>query len=97
MKGWSFRSFVDPPGMASPDPGMRAQAVEHFKRMVEVAVALGARLVDTVSPTPFDLPVPRITDKHLHQDWGMGSRSRSELAAELGRLCAGDAALLHDL
>jgi sugar phosphate isomerase/epimerase len=71
-EGLELSEFVSTPrGMASPDPGARAQAIDHFKRMVEVAVELGARMVNTVAPTPFDLPVPRITDKHLRQDWGM--------------------------
>ena len=77
-EGLELSEFVSTPhGMASPDPEARAQAIEHFKRMVEVAVELGARMVNTVSPTPFDLPVPRITDKHLHQEWSM------ELAPDL--------------
>jgi sugar phosphate isomerase/epimerase len=69
--GLELSEFVStPPGMASPDPGVRAQAIDHFKRLVEVGVALGARLVNTVAPTPFDLPLPRITQKHLLQEWG---------------------------
>src|SRR5438552_1948351 len=71
-EGVELSEFVSTPrGMASPDPGARAHAIDHFKRMVEVAVELGARMVNTVAPTAFELPVPRITDKHLRQEWGM--------------------------
>jgi sugar phosphate isomerase/epimerase len=71
-EGLELSEFVStPPGMASPDPGVRAHAIDHFKRLVEVGVALGARLVNTVAPTPFDLPFPRITQKHLLQEWSL--------------------------
>ncbi len=71
-EGLELSEFVStPPGMASPDPSVRAHAIDHFKRLVEVGVALGARLVNTVAPTPFDLPFPRITQKHLLQEWSL--------------------------
>ncbi|HEY3231666.1 MAG TPA: sugar phosphate isomerase/epimerase [Roseiflexaceae bacterium] len=71
-EGLELSEFVStPPGMASPDPGVRAHAIDHFKRLVDVGVALGARLVNTVAPTPFDLPFPRITQKHLLQEWSL--------------------------
>jgi len=60
-----------PPGMASPDPAARDQAVEHFKRLVEVSVELGTGLVNTVAPNPFDLHIPPITQKHLRQEWSV--------------------------
>jgi sugar phosphate isomerase/epimerase len=70
-EGLELSEFVStPPGMASPDPSARASAVEHFKRQVEVGVELGAKMVNTVAPNPFDLRLPRITQKHLHQEWG---------------------------
>jgi sugar phosphate isomerase/epimerase len=72
-EGLELSEFVStPPGMASPDARAREQAVDHFKRLVEVGVELGAGLVNTVAPTPFELPFPRITHKHLLQEWGMG-------------------------
>src|SRR5262245_10088525 len=38
-EGLELSEFVSTPaGMASPDPGRREQAVEHFKRQVEVGV-----------------------------------------------------------
>ena len=69
-EGLELSEFVStPPGMASPDQAKREQAVEHFRRMVDVAVQLGANLVNTVAPTPFSQDYPRITEKHLRQEW----------------------------
>lgn len=66
----TLSEFVSTPrGMASPDAETRDQAVEHFKRMVEVAVELGTGIVNSVAPYPFDLPFPNITLKHLAQEW----------------------------
>jgi sugar phosphate isomerase/epimerase len=70
--GLELSEFVfTPPGMASPDPAARKQAVEHFKRLVELGVALGTKLVNTVAPNPFDLQFPRIMMKHVTQEWTM--------------------------
>ena len=69
-EGLELSEFVStPPGMASPDAAAREQAIEHFKRLVEVGVELGTKLVNTVAPTPFDLRFPPITLKHLRQEW----------------------------
>lgn len=68
--GLTLSEFVStPPGMSSPDANARDQAVEYCKRLVEVAVALGAPLVNGVAPYPFNLSFPRITEKHLAQEW----------------------------
>ena len=68
--GLELSEFVSTPrGMASPDPAVREQAVEHFKRPVEVTVELGTGLVNTVAPTPFELTFPRIMLKHVYQEW----------------------------
>jgi sugar phosphate isomerase/epimerase len=69
-EGLELSEFVStPPGMASPDRATRDQAVEHFRRMIDVAVELGATLVNTVAPTAFSQDYPRITEKHLRQEW----------------------------
>ena len=69
-EGVKLSEFVStPPGMSSPDPAAREQAVEHFKRLVEVGVELGTKLVNSVAPTPFAMPFPPITEKHLRQEW----------------------------
>jgi sugar phosphate isomerase/epimerase len=68
--GLELSEFVSTPkGMASPDAATRAQALDHFKRFVGVAVELGADLVNSVAPYPFDLSFPRIMSKHIHQEW----------------------------
>jgi sugar phosphate isomerase/epimerase len=61
-EGLVLSEFVStPPGMASPDKQIRDAAVEHFKRQVEVGLALGANLINSVSAYPFDIRVPHIT------------------------------------
>ena len=68
--GLELSEFVStPPGMASPDPAAREQAVEHFRRLVEVGVELGSDMVNTVAPNPLNLRFPRIMDKHVAQEW----------------------------
>jgi sugar phosphate isomerase/epimerase len=47
--------------MASPDARTRDSAVEHFKRAAEVAVELGATIMNSVSSYPFEIPAPHIT------------------------------------
>lgn len=69
-QGLELSEFVSTPhGMASPHAAERDGAVEHFKRLVEVGVELGTGLVNSVSPTPFELPFPRLTLKHVYQEW----------------------------
>lgn len=62
--------FVSTPqGMASPDPAVRAAAVEHFRAMVDVALELGTRMVNTVSPNAFGLTMPHLLKRPLAQLW----------------------------
>jgi sugar phosphate isomerase/epimerase len=71
-EGLELSEFVStPPGMASPDKKERDAAVEHFKRMVEVAVGLGTKTVNTVSVFPFAIEVPRITDRPHMQEYSV--------------------------
>jgi sugar phosphate isomerase/epimerase len=68
--GLELSEFVSTPrGMAHPEAAVRDQAVEHFKRLVEVAVELGTNTVNSVAPYPFDLAFPRLMDKHIYQEW----------------------------
>jgi sugar phosphate isomerase/epimerase len=61
-EGLLLSEFVSTPrGMASADKRVRDAAVEHFKRQVEVGVALGTGIINSVSSYPFDIPVPPIT------------------------------------
>ncbi len=71
-EGLVLSEFVSTPrGMAHPDAKVREAAVDHFKRLIEVGVALGTEIVNTVSPYPFDLPFPRITALPLVQELKM--------------------------
>jgi sugar phosphate isomerase/epimerase len=68
--GLTLSEFVSTPeGMANPDATVRNQAVDHFKRLVEVGVELGAPVVNSVAPYPFELSFPRLMQKHLAQEW----------------------------
>lgn len=61
-EGLLLSEFVSTPkGMASPDKGDRDAAVEHFKRAVEVGVALGTGIMNSVASYPFEIPAPHIT------------------------------------
>lgn len=68
-EGLELSEFVSTPkGMSHPDAAMRADAVEHFKRMLEVADGLGTKMVNSVSVYPFAIEFPRITDRPLMQE-----------------------------
>jgi sugar phosphate isomerase/epimerase len=71
-EGLELSEFVStPPGMASSEKKERDAAVEHFKCMVDVAVGLGTRTVNTVSVFPFAIEVPRITDRPHVQEYSV--------------------------
>jgi sugar phosphate isomerase/epimerase len=71
-EGLELSEFVStPPGMASFEKKERDGAVEHFKRMVEVAIGLGTNTVNTVSVFPFAIEVPRITDRPHMQEFSV--------------------------
>ncbi len=61
-------SVSTPKGMSHPDASVRAGAIEHFKRMLEVADALGTKLVNSVSVYPFAIEFPSITARPLMQE-----------------------------
>jgi sugar phosphate isomerase/epimerase len=68
-EGLELSEFVSTPrGMADPDAHVRAQSVEHFKRMLDVADGLGTKMVNSVSVHPLNLDFPRITDRPLMQE-----------------------------
>ncbi len=68
-QGMRISEFVhSPAGAADPDATRRRQAVEGFKRACDVAVALGTGIINSVVPTPFGLPMPRMQDMPLQQE-----------------------------
>jgi sugar phosphate isomerase/epimerase len=54
---------VNNAGVASGDPATRRAAVDMFKAGVDTGVALGATIINTVTHVPFDIELPRITDR----------------------------------
>jgi sugar phosphate isomerase/epimerase len=68
--GLELSEFVSTPrAMAGADLKARDQALDHFKRMVDVALNLGTNMVNSVAPYPFDLTFPRMMLKHVYQEW----------------------------
>lgn len=62
-EGVELSEFVSTPrDLASPDAKKREESVDHFKKLVEVGVALGTKIVNSVAPNPFSMDLPRITD-----------------------------------
>jgi len=69
-EGLALSEFVfTPPGLASLDAARRNEAVEHFQRAADVAVALGTDTINTVAPYPCDITVPPLTARPLAQTW----------------------------
>lgn len=60
-----------PRGLASADKGARRQAIDSFKRAVDVGAALGADLINSLGAYPFDLTAPRMTDRPHTQAFRM--------------------------
>ena len=93
--GLELSEFVSTPrGMAHPDAAFRDQAVEHFKRVTEVAAALGTSIVNAVAPYPFDIRFPNIMLKHTIQEWTLDldpgldwQRNWADYVAVTRRLC----------
>jgi sugar phosphate isomerase/epimerase len=105
--GMGLSEFVhSPAGAADPDAAKRRQSVEHFKRAVAVAAELGTGIVNSVVPTPFGLPMPRMQDMPLTQElsvdipkglnWAEGYEAYVDTLGELTRV-AEDAGLKYAL
>ena len=63
-EGLELSEFVSTPrGMSSPNKKERDSAVDHFKRLCEVGIALGTAMVNSVSSHPFDIEFPWIADR----------------------------------
>lgn len=97
-QGIGLSEFVhSPAGAADLDAARRRKAVEDFKRAAEVALELGTGLINSVVPTPFGLPMPRMQDMPLTQelsvdiprglDWAEGYRVYVDTLGQLVRVC----------
>lgn len=58
-----------PRGLASPEEGIRRRAVESFGRAVDVGVALGAKLMNSVGALPLETPTPHMVDRPQMQQF----------------------------
>jgi sugar phosphate isomerase/epimerase len=66
--GLELTEFVSTPqGMASLRKKDQDDALSHFKKLVEVGSELGTKIVNSVSPWPFDTPMPRLMQRPLMQ------------------------------
>lgn len=97
-EGLELSEFVSTPrGMSHPDPAIRAQALDHFKRMLDVADALGTNMVNSVSTYPFAIEFPSITARPLMQeqlvnipsglDWKQNFLDYCDILRQCGELC----------
>jgi sugar phosphate isomerase/epimerase len=69
-QGLELSEFVSTPrGLSNPDKKDRDASVDYFKRMVEVSVELGTKIVNSVSVHPFGLDFPRITALPASQEF----------------------------
>jgi len=68
--GVSLSEFVTTSGrMLSGDSGERQACLDHFRRCCDVAAEFGTRMINTVCPTPFALPVPPLKLLPTSQVW----------------------------
>ncbi len=98
-EGLTLSEFVSTPGgLASADPAARAAGLDHFKRTVEVAHALGTGIVNSVVAAPFDLRFPVLLELPQTQqvtvelpaglDWRAGFESYVEMLSRCCEVCA---------
>jgi sugar phosphate isomerase/epimerase len=99
-QGMGISEFVhSPAGAADVDAAKRKQSVEDFKRAVAVAKELGTDLINSVVPTPFGLPMPRMQDMPLTQelsvdiphglDWSEGYKAYVDTLGQLTHVAEG--------
>jgi len=74
-EGIALSQFVSTPlGLSHPDASQREAAIGHFRHAIEVGVALGSPIINSVSAWPFALrqgsDFPRIVTKPLVQSFG---------------------------
>jgi sugar phosphate isomerase/epimerase len=97
-EGLELSEFVSTPkGMSHPDAEVRAEAIDHFKRMLEVADGLGTKMVNSVSVYPLAIEFPGITARPLMQeqlvdipsglDWKRNFADYCDVLRECASLC----------
>lgn len=106
-EGMELSQFVSTPSlMASPVVRERKEALEHFKKLVEVGSELGAKIVNSVAPYPFSMDFPPITERPLVQeqiidipgnlDWSKNWEDYIEALRECALICE-DAGIRYSL
>lgn len=106
-EGLELSQFVSSPSMmASPVESKRKEALEHFKKLVEVGKELGTKIVNSVAPYPFSMDFPRITERPLVQeqtvdipgnlDWSKNWEDYIEVLKECASICE-DAEIQYSL
>ncbi len=106
-EGMELSQFVSTPSlMASPVVRERKEALEHFKKLVEVGSELGAKIVNSVAPYPFSMDFPPITERPLVQeqiidipgnlDWSKNWEDYIEALRECASICE-DAGIRYSL
>lgn len=106
-EGMELSQFVSTPSlMASPVERERKEALEHFKKLVEVGSELGAKIVNSVAPYPFSMDFPPITERPLVQeqiidipdnlDWSKNWEDYIEALRECASICE-DAGIRYSL
>jgi sugar phosphate isomerase/epimerase len=97
-EGVKLSEFVhSPAGAADPDAAKRKQSIENFKRAVEVTKELDTGMINSVVPTYFGLPMPRMQDMPLTQElsidlppglsWDEGYKWYTDTLEALCRVC----------
>lgn len=68
--GLKLSEFVSTAGnMVHPDAGARQACLDHFRRVVAVAEALGTKTINTVAPMPHGVRVPPLKQLPTAQIW----------------------------
>jgi sugar phosphate isomerase/epimerase len=68
--GVELSEFVSTAGTyVHPDAGPREACLEHFRRVIEVAEALGTKTINTVAPMPHGVRVPPLKQLPTAQIW----------------------------
>jgi sugar phosphate isomerase/epimerase len=68
--GLEIAEFVGTPaGLADPDQAKRDEAIDYFRQVIEVALQLGTKIVNSIAPYPFSITVPWLSDRAAVQEW----------------------------
>jgi sugar phosphate isomerase/epimerase len=106
-EGITVAQFVHSPrGISSPDAAVRRDAVDSFRRAVEVGSGLGTPIMNSLGALPFDFTTPRIVERPAAQtfsvryprnlDWAGNWEQYVDAVRECAAAAA-DAGMLHSI